>query len=93
MRSLRDWLQAHGLGQYSDKAHANGIDLDVIASHDDADLRELGLIVGDCRRFHTALVDPDEIDDLLAPVFAWSTGGIDIKDLKEAKVWLQELAA
>ena len=55
MSALRDWLQANGLDQYSDKFQANGIDLDVIASLSDADLRELGLNLGDRKRFLAAV--------------------------------------
>ena len=55
MASLRDWLQAAGLAQYSDRFEANGIDLDVITRLDDADLRELGLNLGDRKRFLSAV--------------------------------------
>ncbi|MGD8478265.1 MAG: adenylate/guanylate cyclase domain-containing protein, partial [Burkholderiales bacterium] len=55
MESLQDWLRAVGLGQYSDKFHANGIDLDVVANLNDADLRELGLNLGDRKRFLAAV--------------------------------------
>ncbi len=58
MSSLRDWLQANGLERHSDSFHANGIDLDVIASLTDADLRELGLNLGDRRRFLAAIAGP-----------------------------------
>jgi predicted ATPase len=35
----------------------------------------------------------DEASDLLAPVYSWFTEGFDTRDLKEAKVLLDELAA
>jgi predicted ATPase len=35
----------------------------------------------------------DEAHDLLAPVYGWFTEGFDTRDLKEAKVLLDELAA
>ena len=31
--------------------------------------------------------------ELLAPVYGWFTEGFDTRDLKEAKAWLEELAA
>ncbi|UCH49096.1 MAG: hypothetical protein JSU95_04705, partial [Betaproteobacteria bacterium] len=62
MSSLRDWLRANGLDQYSDKLHANGIDLDVIASLNDDDLRELGLNLGDRKRFLAAAATPDKTE-------------------------------
>jgi predicted ATPase len=37
-------------------------------------------------------VSGDEARDLLAPVYGWFTEGFDTRDLKEAKVLLQELA-
>jgi predicted ATPase len=35
----------------------------------------------------------DEARDLLAPVYGWFTEGLDTRDLKEAKAFLDELAA
>ena len=35
----------------------------------------------------------DEARDLLAPIYGWFTEGFDTRDLKEAKVLLDELAA
>jgi predicted ATPase len=35
----------------------------------------------------------DEARDLLAPVYGWFTEGFDTRDLKEAKMLLDELAA
>ena len=35
----------------------------------------------------------DEARDLLAPVYGWFTEGFDTRDLKDAKVLLDELAA
>jgi predicted ATPase len=35
----------------------------------------------------------DEARDLLAPLFGWFTEGFDTRDLKEAKVLLDELHA
>ena len=55
MTSLRDWLQAAGLAAYSDKFEENGIDLDVLANLNDGDLRELGLNLGDRKRFLAAV--------------------------------------
>jgi len=34
----------------------------------------------------------DEARNLLAPVYGWFTEGFDTRDLKEAKVFLEELA-
>jgi predicted ATPase len=41
---------------------------------------------------HLALVAP-ETRELLAPVYGWFTEGFDTRDLREAKVLLEELAA
>ncbi len=35
----------------------------------------------------------DEARDLLVPVYGWFTEGFDTRDLKEAKVLLEELAS
>ena len=55
MTSLQEWLRAAGLDQYSDTFSANGIDLDIVARLNDADLRELGLNLGDRKRFFSAV--------------------------------------
>ncbi len=39
-----------------------------------------------------ALSRPAEARELLAPVYGWFTEGFDTRDLKEAKVLLEELA-
>ncbi len=36
---------------------------------------------------------PQQARELLAPVYGWFTEGFDTRDLKEAKVLLEELAA
>ena len=60
MSSLQDWLQAVGLGQYSETFSKNGIDLDVVSNLNDADLRELGLNLGDRKRFLAAAFGANE---------------------------------
>ena len=60
MTSLQDWLQAVGLGQYSETFSKNGIDFDVVAELNDTDLRELGLNLGDRKRFLSAVSSMNE---------------------------------
>jgi predicted ATPase len=36
---------------------------------------------------------PQQARALLAPVYGWFTEGFGTRDLKEAKAWLEELAA
>jgi class 3 adenylate cyclase/predicted ATPase len=67
MSSLRDWLQANGLDQYSEDFRANGIDLDVIESLNDDDLRELGLNLGDRKRFLAAIAPAPQADRRATP--------------------------
>jgi class 3 adenylate cyclase/predicted ATPase len=64
MNSLREWLQSVGLEQHSEMLHQNGIDLDVVASLDDDDLRELGLTLGDRKRFLAASAKLTQADAL-----------------------------
>ena len=54
MGSLREWLQSIGLERRLEKLHGNDIDMDMVASRDDNDLRELGLTLGDRTRFLAA---------------------------------------
>src|SRR5215210_2003759 len=51
MPSLGEWLTNVGLGQYEEALKSNGIDVDVLPDLTDADLKDLGLLLGDRRRF------------------------------------------
>ena len=54
MSPFDEWLQSIGLAQYSETFHENSIDLDVVGSLDDNDLRELGVKLGDRKRILAA---------------------------------------
>ena len=54
------WLAEIGLGRYDQVFAANEIDFDVIRSLTDADLRELGLALGDRKRLLQAVARLDE---------------------------------
>jgi class 3 adenylate cyclase len=51
MPDIGDWLGSIGLERYRRVFLKNGIDIDVIGDLTDADLRELGLSLGDRKRF------------------------------------------
>jgi class 3 adenylate cyclase/predicted ATPase len=51
MPDIGDWLTSIGLEQYHRTFLENGIDLDVVDDLTDADLKELGLSLGDRKRF------------------------------------------
>jgi class 3 adenylate cyclase/predicted ATPase len=53
--NFREWLEAHGLGQYSTVFAAHDIDFDVLAELSDADLERLGLSLGHRRRLQRAV--------------------------------------
>src|SRR3954470_14747372 len=55
MTPFGTWLAGIGLGNYADVFAANKIDFDVIHQMTDADLRELGLALGDRRRLLQAI--------------------------------------
>src|SRR3954469_15703508 len=55
MTSFGEWLAEIGLGSYEDVFAANKIDFDVIHQMTDADLRELGLALGDRKRLLQAI--------------------------------------
>jgi class 3 adenylate cyclase len=48
--ALRSWLEHIGLQQHAETFAANGVDFDVLQDLSDADLKELGLSLGDRRR-------------------------------------------
>ncbi|MBS0517292.1 MAG: AAA family ATPase [Proteobacteria bacterium] len=52
---LRRWLSANGLGGHAASFAANGIDWDVLVDLTEADLRELGLSLGDRKRLLKAI--------------------------------------
>jgi SAM domain (Sterile alpha motif) len=60
MTPFGTWLAEIGLGRYDDVLVSNGIDFDVIRSLSDADLRELGLTLGDRKRLVQAIARLDE---------------------------------
>jgi class 3 adenylate cyclase len=55
MTPFRTWLAENGLGRYDAVFVSNEIDFDVIRSLTDADLRELGLALGDRKRLLQAV--------------------------------------
>src|ERR1700752_288219 len=63
------WLAEIGLGRYDQVFAANEIDFDVIRSLTDADLRELGLALGDRRRLLQAVgkLDGQHPADTITP--------------------------
>jgi len=54
MTTLKAWLKRHGLERHLDAFVENGIDLDVVSEIDAEDLKELGLNLGDRKRFSRA---------------------------------------
>ena len=60
MTPFGTWLAEIGLGRYDAVFASNGIDFDVIRSLSDADLRELGLALGDRKRLLQAVAKLDE---------------------------------
>jgi len=55
MTELAAWLEKHGLGQFAQVLAENDIDMDVLASLTEDDLKELGFSIGHRRRFMNAL--------------------------------------
>ena len=60
MTPFGKWLAEIGLGSYDVVFASNKIDFDVIRSLTDADLRELGLALGDRKRLLQAVAKLDE---------------------------------
>src|SRR3984957_9736667 len=60
MTPFGSWLTEIGLGRYDAVFASNKIDFDVIGSLTDADLRELGLALGDRKRLLQAVARLDE---------------------------------
>ena len=56
MRSIAEWLEIRGLGEYAEAFARNKIDLDVLSSLTGEDLKEMGVAtVGDRRRLLDAI--------------------------------------
>ncbi len=57
---IAQWLEGLGLGQYVQAFAENDVRLDVLKDLTDADLRELGVSLGDRRRILRAITDMTE---------------------------------
>jgi hypothetical protein len=57
--TLAGWLDQVGLGKLEPAFRDNGIDLDIVRSLTDADLKELGLALGDRKRVRAAIAALD----------------------------------
>ena len=68
MTPFGTWLADIGLGTYSVVFASNKIDFDVIRSLSDADLRELGLALGDLQA--VAKLDEQRVADMVTAVVA-----------------------
>jgi class 3 adenylate cyclase/tetratricopeptide (TPR) repeat protein len=70
MTPFGNWLAEIGLGRYDTVFAADGIDFDVIRSLSDADLRELGLTLGDRKRLLQAVarLDEQQVIDHVTPL-------------------------
>src|ERR1700735_4319875 len=75
MTPFGTWLAGVGRGRYDAVFASNGIDFDVIRSLSDADLRELGLTLGDRKRLVQAIARLDEQStaDTVTPVVSPAT--------------------
>jgi class 3 adenylate cyclase/tetratricopeptide (TPR) repeat protein len=73
MTAFGTWLAEIGLGRYDKVFASDGIDFDVIRSLTDADLRELGLTLGDRKRLLQAVARLDQEPDTVTPSFAPDT--------------------
>ena len=58
---IGSWLRANRLGKHADLFAANAIDFDVVAELDESDLKELGLPLGDRKRFMKAIAAPGDL--------------------------------
>jgi class 3 adenylate cyclase len=57
-RALADWLQALGLAEHAPRFDAEGISLDLLPTLDDADLKELGVVLlGHRKRLRAAIAE------------------------------------
>ena len=53
--SMQQWLDQRGLGKYAQSFAENDVALDVLPDLTDADLRELGVSLGDRKRLMNAI--------------------------------------
>jgi SAM domain (Sterile alpha motif) len=55
MQQIADWLEKHGLGQYTERFAENEIDVTVLRHLTDQDLREIGVPLGPRRKILAAI--------------------------------------
>src|SRR5262245_2288862 len=72
---LRSWLSRIGLGSQANNLAENGVDWDVLRELNDADLKELGLSLGDRKRLLKAIGELKSVEP--APVEPPHSGAID----------------
>jgi hypothetical protein len=70
---LRIWLEQTGLAQYAEIFVANDIDLDLLDTLSDEDLKELGLSLGHRRRLLRAIAERSAIVPSAMPPVAETT--------------------
>ncbi len=69
---IAQWLNGLGLGQYAQAFAENDVRLDVLQDLSDADLRELGVSLGDRRRILRAITDSTEGSSADPPTYTTS---------------------
>jgi class 3 adenylate cyclase/predicted ATPase len=57
MPGIREWLDSHGLSEYTERFAENRIDLTILPDLTDEDLKELGVLLGDRRRILRLIAD------------------------------------
>ena len=60
MEELKQFLEQHGLGKYTQELAENAIGLDVLPDLSDSDLKEIGLPLGDRKRLLMAALQLEE---------------------------------
>ena len=79
MVDVSRWLAEQGLGHYAEAFAQNGIASDILPELTDADLKELGLNLGDRKRLLKAIaaLDPEGTQDRVGPVESTTTPAVD----------------
>src|SRR5436190_17576553 len=59
MREIADWLEKLGMSEYAQRFAEQGVDFSTLSDLTDADLKDLGVILGDRRKILRAIATLD----------------------------------
>jgi hypothetical protein len=88
VRRIEEWLGDLGLGEHAPRFVENGIDLSALPYLTDADLKELGVLLGHRRRLMAAIAKVDVAPSAAVPMLSGSSPStpVGINRIRDAEI-------